>query len=111
MSDTILNIPEGKAAQFQLAGNVYCGKKGIRLGNKLLPPGTSTGGKNDINCIWSDEFPSGRFNAEIKKYKRLKGFLGVERSCGARLPDSVWAKYEKYRKAKTSVDGLSFSDK
>ena len=111
MSDSILNIPEGKAAQFQLAGNVYCGKKGIRLGNKLLPPRTSTGGKNDINCIWSDEFPSGRFNAEIKKYKLLKGFLGVERSCGARLPDSVWAKYEKYRKAKTSVDGLSFSDK
>lgn len=107
MKNTILNIPAGKEANFRFAGNVYCGPKGIRVGGKDLPPGTSAG-KIEANCVWSNEVPSGRLNAEIKNYKRLKGNGGIVRSCGANLPASVWAAYEKYRKARTSTEGLSF---
>lgn len=107
MKDVLFEVPAGKEKQLRFAGNVYCGKKGIRKNGKLLPPGTSAG-KFETDCVWSSEVPAGRLNAEIKNYKRLKGAGGVVRSCGAKLPESVWANYRKYRRARTSVNGLHF---
>ena len=107
MKDVLFEVPAGKEKQLRFAGNVYCGKKGIRKNGKLLPPGTSAG-KFETDCVWSSDVPAGRLNAEIKNYKRLKGAGGVVRSCGAKLPESVWANYRKYRRARTSVNGLHF---
>ena len=109
MNDVIADIPAAKEKQFRFAGNVYCSKKGFRRDGKLLPPGTLL--PIDTNSVWSNDALTGRFNAEIKNYKRLKGINNIVRSSGARLPAGVWANYEKYRKARTSTEGLSFEDK
>ena len=109
MSRHLISIPQGKESSFRLAGNVFCGKYGIRVGTKVLKPGEKSG-KFETNCVWSSEAPAGRLKAEIKKYQRLPGTtFGEKRSCGARLPESVWAMYEKYRHAQTSTEGLSFA--
>ena len=108
MKNHLYSIPAGKESSFYFAGNVYCGKNGARIDGKILKPGESH--KREVNCVWSKEAPSGRLNAEIKKYQRLPGIGGEKRSCGANLPKSVWDTYEKYSKAKTSVDGLTFAE-
>ncbi len=107
MNSHLMSVPQGKESHFRLAGNVFCGSKGIRVGTKVLNPGEKAG-SFETNTLWSKDNPSGRCNAEIKKYIRLPGASGEKRRCGADLPKSVWDNYEKYRNAKTSVEGISF---
>ena len=109
MKKALFDIPAGKQDAFRLAGNLYCGKTGILVGGKMLPAGTRVGSM-DTGCEWTDEMPSGRLNSEMKNRKRLTGVYGVKRSVGAVLPESVWKNYEKYRKARTSPEGLSFAE-
>lgn len=106
MKNYLLDVPAGKENTIRLAGNVYCNDKGIRVAGKILDPGQSAG-KIETNCVWSKDKLSGRLNTEITKYTRLPGVSGEKRSCGAKLPESVWKMYEKYRNAKTSPEGLS----
>ena len=107
MKNSLYTIPQGKEKNYRFAGNVYCGKIGPKVSGKTLERGKNSG-KQETNCIWSNNILSGRLNAEIKKYHKLPGVSGEKRSCGANLPSSVWAAFDKYSKVKTSVDGISF---
>ena len=107
MKNSLYTIPAGKESHFRFAGNVYCGKNGPKVAGKLLAPNAKAG-KFETNCAWSKDAPGGKLKAEVKKYQRLPGVSGEKRSCGANLPQSVWKTFEKFSRAKTSVDGLYF---
>ena len=107
MKNNLYTVPAGKESCFRFAGNVYCGNNGPKVAGKLLSK-TEKAGKFETNCVWSNEMPKGRLNAEIKTYKRLPGVSGEKRSCGANIPKSVWDNFDKYSRVKTSTEGISF---